>query len=413
MKIEKINQTTQMQIRNAKTQTMPFKGNFIEKVFKHDTNMKMLKNFRSDMMAYFDLSSKDLEVIDKSFTPNEPARLNLLFALGRKHRASRFAFRNQNYNDSNFESISAMVKNAKNLTSGHLRLVNHSDYTFPQLNNLFNEMNESPLKAQMVRKLMLASKNSGYNLKYTYQTMSDLINSKYLTEFNDNFYDYLPYIKLNIKDSNMPSKLEKEIEQGTYDVEKYAKLEKVENLLKNSHCFVDLPYNTVFQNYSQESLDILKSFDELIIRTEVKNHEKLKQIGISLLESTNNDNYENRIEFINNFLKSNPGRISSNQADISAIPVLVSKMDRNKEDANFIKKVIDKKIIINNTSELLKLIETVGSEKLNSNISTVKTVLKRYQYSPSDKKIKILLENIDQNSFTKFKQGVKNILGIN
>ena len=412
MKIQTFNYTNPTSLPTSKKYTMPFRGNFIQKIFHKNNSEKIVTNLKSDMQYYFDLSSSELSLIDNTFRPDEPSRINLLYALARKHKGLKFKFRD-GYNDSNFESIVSMIKNIQTPSSGYLRMVAHSDYTFPQLSALFDTMNKNPLSAELARKLMLVAKQSGYKINYPYKTMSELVNSKYLKELNKNFDNYSPYIKLNFNTENMAINLEKEIEQGTYNTGKYLRLERVKDMQNHSFSFSDLPEDIILENYSADNIRLLKNLDEVVSRSGHNVTDKLKKMSIDIYKTTNDDNYNGRVEFINKFLKLNAGSLSTNSANVDAIPILIAKIDEGKEDAAFIKNVINKQLVIENTSDLLAIIDSVNSSNLNSNLNKVRKVLKKYHYLSIDNKIEKIKRNINQTYYEKLKSKLKRFLGIN
>ena len=287
----------------------------------------------------------------------------------------------------------------KQLASRYQHGVNHKLYprdTAEKVIKLFNEVsNPNDIQSDIVnhiagsvddlsrmfrlvgdRKTLASIKNFKRAVigQHSYNTslIPNLLESQNCNEYLRNTDRYASYFKLNLKNPDAVSNLDKMVSKGTYVQKLYDSQYYLGRLYRNITAiksqFGEVFNDSVLSKYfSREGSKFLKGFftkymPDSGISLPKENHVDL----VRIYSTTNEKNLGLRLDILNKFkLQSNAIKQNSNimKSEIAAMRELFDKMDNNPYARKFVKKAISKNLAVDNIKELLTLMDKVSAKK--------------------------------------------------
>ena len=194
----------------------------------------------------------------------------------------------------------------------------------------------------------------------------DILNSPNKEEYLKNIMHYKSYLRLNRKNGDAISVLDKLIENGQYDEEVYdAKLaaRNIMGMRIPSRIFTESELERLYVPEGEEFLN--EFFGQYYPRRGYDISEVTKQDILSMYHSSDPKNMELRLRIMNKFMYVEENSPEGTAREIASMRVLFDRMDASKDAYQFVQDLLDYRVKIHSIQELEDILAVVPPKKAN------------------------------------------------
>ena len=258
----------------------------------------------------------------------------------------------------------------------HLRLINDTNYSSEQLNNIIDLTNKAPEKLSLADNLLSTypSKNKS---TLGYEVLEKFLKTDSSKEIAQHYNDYRPYIVLNTKNNFVVEDLEQEIKKG-YDKAFYAKKLDITNLLSYEGVASALSPQFLQENYNKFGIALLKKANIAYAgnyNMQSQNISDLQKELAFMYKSTTAGNMNIR-SLILNFVETKFGLNDKFQkAPLKSINKVFEVIDKDKEAQKFVYNSLKAQMPFESVEQIARTLESADLKKLNSRMDLVEYAL--------------------------------------
>jgi hypothetical protein len=223
----------------------------------------------------------------------------------------------------------------------------------------------------------------------------DMLSSKNRADYIENLDRYVSYLKLNSKDADAITKLDRLIQTGKYNQTEYDNRLSVKNLMKNHaiKTFMSDKAADLEGNFSQDSERILKLLVTNYTRDKQAIQPEVQQQIIDIYKTSDEKNSELRTAILNQFKYR---KLQEQENSLEEIKRLFNRIDENEDVRKFIQKVISKGMKVHSVAELNHILDITPLKKATVFFNNTKRII---SISAGEERAKALKDEIENPFF--------------
>jgi len=277
----------------------------------------------------------------------------------------------------------------------HFNIVKRTDAPLELLSKLFKTATDKQ-SLEFVQKMqheVLGGQKTAIKI------ITDMLASKNKQEYIKNSENYISYLKHNAKNEDAIKKLDKMLENGTYEKQVFDAKQAVEAFMKNSVLKVTLGNRTKYleQNYSPEGEKFIKGmFSDFLAHKKDLTVDDFSDI-LKMYKTSTPENINTRLDILRKFKYASIGKnLKYSSQEIKSMKKLFDRMDSDKSSANFVFKILGDDIKAKSIKDLEGILDVVPSKKaeiFHKNISRI------VRYTDEEERVAALKNEVENPFF--------------
>ena len=345
-----------------------------QRVFGKKAFNERVNDHNYDVASYLNQSPKKITEMTKGASMR---RLKLLDLIAQRHNA-----KNYKTGAENPEAAIKLFESVPYPKKGHYYLVSSYPGTTENLHRIITLAGNDTKRLDFVKKLNKEIvKASGYKTDARPELAAELLESKNINKYMDNFADYKSYLALHSKDENAVKNLDSMVEAGTFNSKKYDIKLSVKNLFE-SKAIEETPIlnkQTIEANYSKEGIEFLDNFAKQVGTSKESLNSGNDRDILHMYKTTTKENFGIRNKILekfeyHKFMRQN---IHENDKEITEMSSLFDKIDNDKQVKKFINRVIDNDLNVSSAKEFNAIVDNVPAKKLNIFFNNAQNIIKQ------------------------------------
>ena len=332
--------------------------------------------FKSRVSAIFNMKPNEIEAFTKG---SKKHKMKLLYRLSDKYNA--VTYNNQELNSEKTKALVFDIYNKiKYPNNSHLKLIDETNYSFEQLNKIFDITEKDPKKLELADNLLFVYPYTNSKIQLPFETLQEFLTTKSSKKIARNFEEYKPYIILNVNDKNIVKNLEEQIAKG-YNRETYFKKLNVVRLFADKGVINDINPDLIEANYKPEGIQLLKNLNRIYSgdynfnTADYQNKIARAASIMDIYNSTTPQNFAIRNKVFD-FVKSH---VDINQkfakAPLDTVEKIFKKIDAEPETRKFVEATVGEKSSFESIAQIDDALTNADLAKLNSRIDLVQYAL--------------------------------------
>lgn len=390
----------QIQEQNYYQNTVNFTGlsNYIKPMFNR--SIKFDNQTRYFLEEVSSIINVDIDKVVNAAKGKTKKQIKFLNALTKHYNS--YNFYRPEAEKENGEIVLELFNRIKNPKEEHFSFVNKLDISVNSIKKCFDKCEDNPEKLKKVEKVrfLLSNTQDGKNL------LNQIIESPNMKEYVENIDKYIPHFEAHNETKGLIETLDKQMGTKAFDITTKHKEKQLDRIINYYPKNSGLTKEVLTKNYSKEGIALI-----IDIKTKLSPTQKSMQEGdlngiLRIYNSTTPENGKFRKEFIENNYYNFSKRENFEKEEINNLSALFEYADKNPVIKKFLNNIDFKRYNCNNTSDILKLINSVSAEKLAHNQKIVKKIFSNNKTN----QIEAVIEHFGKRSpFDKFVDSIKNI----
>ncbi len=402
MNINKINVYTPVYSnKNNKRNTNPvaFKGLKTD-VFKFmaNVNYRTLEQnmFVSQVAAFLNMPKKEITPFTSKMKRH---KMNLLYKLSEKFNKDNY-YKTITNTETNKKLVFDIYNKINAPQNTHIRFLEFTDYSFEQLNKIFDITEKDPKKLSLAGNLLSTYPSKGSTSQLPFKTLEEFLTTPSSSKIAAEYDDFKPYIELNYENPQIVKNLESEIQNG-YNKNIYIKKLNIKKLASNDELTSLLNQDALEQNYKQDGIELLKVLNKTYAGesiTKYPDKNAISEIIMEMYNSTTPQNLKARTSVLNFIRMHFDLNKKLESAPLEAVNNIFKKIDADAEARKFVESTTGYNSLFDSVTQIDDALSNADLKKLNSRLDLVAYALNnrenlaefsRKDFKTIDKQIKL------------------------
>lgn len=377
MNINKIQSVSVYSNKNNKQNpnSISFKGARTE-VLKYALNINKTYEpnmFTTQVAAFLDMPKREIIPFTEKLKKH---KMNLLYKLSDKF--NRDTYFNANLNtEKNKNLVFDIYNKIKYPQDTHTKLIDSTNYSFEQLNKIFDITEKDPKKLKLADNLLSTYTSTSPISDLKFNTLEEFLTTPSASKISSQYDDFKPYIELNASNKDIVKNLEAEIQKG-YNKNTYIQKLNIEKLTSQQNLCRIINPDLIEANYKQEGVDLLKNLNKAYAGEsdiEYSAKESAASAIMDIYNSTTKENFKTRssiLKFIQTRFEINK---KLENAPLETVNKIFQKIDSDKEAQKFVDATVNKKTLFESISQIEDTLSNANLKKLNKRLDLTEYAL--------------------------------------
>lgn len=345
-------------------------------ILKYALKQDKIKNeefFFIQVSSFLDVSEKSLKKFTERF---KRYKMDFIYALAKKYNIDKSKMSSDAQKESK-EILFGIYDKVKYPNNIYKTLINNTNYNFNQLDNIIDLSIKEPQKQKLIENLLNVYKEKNGKNTVPYKVMVDFLSTSSSKQISSNFETYTPFIKLNIENSDIVSKLEDELKKG-YDKTVFEKRLNIKELTPYNNILSNMDKNILEKNYNEPGINLLTSTNMIYAPLSKTKQELIKNKTDLLWEiynTTNDKNASLRQKVAKYAIKRINFEDREKDAAIESLIKIYRTIDKDPKAKQFLTQAFENKYRLHSFSDIEKTILEGDLNLINQYPEEVKTYL--------------------------------------
>ena len=340
--------------------------------------------------------------VEKIIEGADVSRVELLKALARKYnmRNAELPIAKRESKDNLFQIYNEIIKPQPE----HFDVLRRTQDGFDSIRTIFTLAKDEKgldFVSKLQRDVLINEKNQS-------NIIIGLLNSKHKIMFMEDINKYKSYLKLNAGNSKAVDELDKSIDKGHFDGNKYDSKIAIKRFMKFK-TFRDFikPFETVLvKNYNLYNGRFLWQLTNNMWHKDVKPFSVAKKDILGLYKTTNKDNVDLRLAVLNSF---NRYSKRNNKSEVEELNKLFDNIEKNNDVKQFVINSVEQGLAVDTIGELNSIINSTNLKKANYFFENVRRIV---ALSDGEERQHALISELDNPFFTPKQPRTTRVYGI-
>lgn len=322
----------------------------------------------------------------------------------------------ENFNGRNFyapiekkenpDVIFSLVEKVKFPTMSHIRFASSQRYGVTRIAKCMEKLDYD---GSQIKKFSDVSHDLVKTSNGKADDIMTILDSENSAEYLGNYPKYKHYFRRHIQEQDCVTKLDKMVQEGTYDAVKEKKLYDLERTIRGTSLKGVVDVERLAPYSSDESNNLLELFYDKLRADKLQDKTNYSQNLAEIYSTTTKANHEARTAYLNSYMYSQ-GVHEYHRDEMDNITKLFKRMDEEPEVMSFVKNISLPDSNVVGAGGILKVLDNVSPKKRDLYSKQISSILTSGTENSVDKTIRFCSLQSD-SVLGNVKKGIKAYVG--